>query len=535
MGKALKIRDLTLSEGQHQILGGRMGRNAIATLLPLYRKSGLYVVEVSGIDIPETLMRYLDESPVERLRFCAGELKEGPLPGESLRARTLFGSVPFPDYIINSVFKESVECGMKVIRLFDPLDDVSNMDESIRILNRLGAISDAALALTLDPEPAPAVPVEVPKKNRVWKRIFGVKETLAPPPERLYTDDWFLTRALDIEKSGAGMLTLSDFGGNIPPSRIFTLMPKLKMSLKCPVGFYARSTSGNALASALTAIIKGADVIDTNMWWFAGGDSAPALELILLFCSKLEIDVEADMDVLAEIRRVLKSVRASMSACDLMKDKWPRDFETALAEMPKEMDAEFGRAIAAAGVNDEATLLDACRKIENYFGFPTPLAETPAPEIPAEMYGNLLTVLKDEGLEDSLAEVLELIPKVRRDAGMVPFVEPIGSMIGRQAALLLLDRRRGAGDYTTVSDEFRTLARGEYGHTPSPVDSRFREVITGSAEERPFDQSQFKEPLNPELPSSGGHRLADDDEDFLLMEIFPSVAADFLRKRRSKP
>ena len=102
---------------------------------------------------------------------------------------------------------------------------------------------------------------------------------------------------------------------------------------------------------------------------------------------------------------------------------------------------------------------------------------------------------------------MALIPKVRRDAGLVPLVTPTSQIVGSQAVALALDRRKGNPDYTNKNNQFISLVKGEYGNTPVAVDPKFREQITGSAEEKPYDVSSYKEPANPSRSNSAALSL----------------------------
>ncbi|MDE6022619.1 MAG: carboxylase, partial [Muribaculaceae bacterium] len=134
--------------------------------------------------------------------------------------------------------------------------------------------------------------------------------------------------------------------------------------------------------------------------------------------------------------------------------------------------------------------------------------------------------------EDVLDEAMALIPKVRRDAGLVPLVTPTSQIVGSQAVALALDRRKGAPDYSNKNNQFVGLVKGEYGKTPVEIDPAFREQITGSPDEKPYDVSQFKEPENPVLEEFGGVKLAQNDEEYLLLELLPAVATGFLKNKR---
>ena len=530
MEKVLKIRDLTLRDGQQSLFATRMKQENIDELLPLYRDAHFYIMEVWGGAVPDSVMRYLGESPWDRLRACSKEMKGISLLSALSRGRNLFGYVPYPDYVLEGFYKEAIKNGLNVMRIFDALNDINNIKESIRMINELGGIADAAVCYTVDPKeeaPAPA-----PKKKGFFARLFGGSDPEPVAPEKIFTDEYFVNKAREMERIGAKMITLKDMAGLVNPSRIFSLMPKLKQAVKVPVDFHTHCTPGYGLAAVLTAIIKGVDIVDTNIWWFGGGSAAPALELVWIFCQKMGIKVDVNMDAVAKIRTKLKDARKALAAFDLNKDAWPKDFDEAYANMPAEIDAEFDRAIKMATENNEEALLDACHKIEAYFGFPKPNELVKNAEVPGGMYSNMVANLRQLNAEDVLNEAMALIPKVRRDAGLVPLVTPTSQIVGSQAVALALDRRKGAPDYSNKNNQFVALVKGEYGKTPVAVDPAFREQITGSPVETPYNVDTYKKPANPELPEFGGVKLAQNDEEYLLLQLLPAVATGFLKNKR---
>ncbi len=528
MAKVLQIRDLTLRDGQQSLFATRMKQENVDKLLPLYREAKFYIMEVWGGAVPDSVMRYLGESPWDRLRACSKEMKGISLLSALSRGRNLFGYVPYPDYVLEGFYKKAIENGLNVMRIFDALNDINNIKESVKMINQLGGVSDTAVCYTVDPKDTPT---ETPKKKGFFAKLFGGNDAPAAP-EKIFTDEYFVEKAKEMEALGTKMVTLKDMAGLVNPSRIFTLMPKLKQALKVPVDFHTHCTPGYGLAAVLTAIIKGVDIVDTNIWWFGGGSAAPAIELVWIFCQKLGIEMAVNMDAVAKIRKELVEARKALADFDLNKDKWPNDFDEYYAKMPKEIDAEFDRAIAAANENREEELLDACHKIEAYFGFPKPNELVKNAEVPGGMYSNMVANLRALKAEDVLDEAMALIPKVRRDAGLVPLVTPTSQIVGSQAVALALDRRKGAPDYSNKNNQFISLVKGEYGKTPVAIDPAFREKISGSAEERPYDTGSFREPANPELPEFGGMKLAQNEEEFLLMELLPSVANTFLKNKR---
>ncbi|MBD5190491.1 MAG: carboxylase [Bacteroidales bacterium] len=529
MTKVLKVRDLTLRDGQQSLFATRLKQENIDVLLPLYRDAKFYIMEVWGGAVPDSVMRYLGESPWDRLRACSKEMKGISLLSALSRGRNLFGYVPYPDYVLEGFYKEAIKNGLNVMRIFDALNDINNIKESIRLVNELGGIADAAVCYTVDPKDEPKAPA---KKKGFFARLFGGSDPEPVAPEKIFTDEYFVEKAKEMEACGAKMITLKDMAGLVNPARIFTLMPKLKQAVKVPVDFHTHCTPGYGLAAVLTAIMKGVDIVDTNIWWFGGGSAAPAIELIWIFCQRLGITLDVNMDAVAKIRKELVNARKALVDFDLNKDKWPNDFDEYYANMPKEISNEFDRAIAAAGENREADLLDACHKIEAYFGFPKPNELVKNAEVPGGMYSNMVANLRALKAEDVLEEAMALIPKVRRDAGLVPLVTPTSQIVGSQAVAVALDRRKGQPDYSNKNNQFVGLVKGEYGKTPVPVDPAFREKITGSPIEKPYDVSSYKEPANPELPEFGGVKLAANEEEYLLLELLPAVATGFLKNKR---
>lgn len=526
MAKVLKIRDLTLRDGQQSLFATRLKQEYIDRLLPLYRDAHFYIMEVWGGAVPDSVMRYLNESPWDRLRSCSKEMKGISLLSALSRGRNLFGYVPYPDYVLEGFYKEAIKNGLNVMRIFDALNDIDNIKESIRLINQLGGIADAAVCYTVDPkDEAPAAPA----KKGFFAKLFGGSSKAPAAPEKIFTDEYFVQKAVEMERLGAKMITLKDMAGLVNPARIYSLMPKLKQALKVPVDFHTHCTPGYGLASVLTAIMKGVDIVDTNIWWFGGGSAAPSIELIWIFCQKLGIEVDVNMDAVAKIRKELVAARKSLAEFDLNKNNWPKDFDEAYAAMPKEIDAEFDRAIKAANENREADLLDACHKIEAYFGLPKPNEIVKNAEVPGGMYSNMVANLRALKAEDVLEEAMALIPKVRRDAGLVPLVTPTSQIVGSQAVAVALDRRKGVADYTNKNNQFIGLVKGEYGKTPVTIDPAFREKITGSPEEKPYDVSSYRKPANPDFE---GRPLAQNDEEYLLLQLLPAVAMNYLKSVR---
>ncbi len=531
---ALKIRDLTLRDGQQSLFATRMNQETIDKLLPYYEDAHFYIMEVWGGAVPDSVMRYLDESPWDRLRIVSKAMDSKSEHPKALlsalsRGRNLFGYVPYPDSVLEGFYKEAIDNGLNVMRIFDALNDIDNVRESIRLINQLGGIADGAVCYTVDPKAeAPEQPSGFMGKI---KSMFGNK---TKEPEKIFTDDYFVSKAKAMEALGAKIITLKDMAGLVNPLRAASIISALKSAVKVPVDFHTHCTPGYGLASSLMAIIKGVDILDTNIWWFGGGSAAPAIELIYIFCQRMGVEVEANMEAVGRIRKELFNARKALADFDLNRDKMPIEFDPLNDTLPAEVAALFDTAIQFAFADDEEGLLETCHKIEAYFNFPKPNELVKNAEVPGGMYSNMVAQLKQLKSEDLLEEAMRLIPMVRRDAGLIPLVTPTSQIVGSQAVLVALDRKNGKPDYTTTNNQFISLVKGEYGNTPVAIDPTFREKITGSPEEKAYDVSSYKRPQNPVLEDMGGMPLASNNEEMLLLELLPSVANGFLRKRRAE-
>ena len=528
--RKLKIRDLTLRDGQQSLFATRLSQKEIDKLLPYYENAGFYIMEVWGGAVPDSVMRYLDESPWDRLRIISKAMKGKSLLSALSRGRNLFGYVPYPDYVLEGFYKEDIKNGLNVMRIFDALNDIDNVKESIRLINELGGIADGAVCYTVDPKPTV---VAEETSGGFFKKLFGKKKAAAAEPEKIFTDEYFVNKAVEMERLGAKIITLKDMAGLVTPARAASIIKKLKAAVNVPVDFHTHCTPGYGLASGVMAILNGVDILDTNIWWFGGGSAAPAIELIYLFCQKLGVEIEANMEAVGEIRKHLRGARESLAAYDLNKDHFPREFDPLKDQLPADVEAHLDAAVAAAKAEDFDALLEHCHAIEDYFGFPKPNELVKEAEVPGGMYSNMVAQLKSLNASDLLDDAMRLIPMVRRDAGLVPLVTPTSQIVGSQAVMVAIDRRAGKPDYTTKSNQFISLVKGEYGHTPVPVDPAFREKITGDATEHPYDTSSYKRPENPEIPELGV-KLASNREEELLLELLPNVANPFLRKRRNE-
>ena len=276
-----------------------------------------------------------------------------------------------------------------------------------------------------------------------------------------------------MEALGADMITIKDMSGLINPARISEIMQLFKSNLKIPVDFHTHCTPGYGLGAVLSAIVHGVDIVDTNIWNFAGGPAAPAIELIYIFCKKLGIELDVNMEAVAKINKELYTIRKELEAYDAVK-QFPNPFNPLTDTLPANIDKLFDDAIAAAKSNNEEALLKACHAIEAYFNFPKPNELVKKAEVPGGMYTNMVAQLKQLNSMEILEDAMKLIPTVRLAAGLPPLVTPTSQIVGAQAVNCALDIKNGKPMYSNVSNQFVALVKGEYGKTPVPVDPEFR-------------------------------------------------------------
>ena len=528
MKRKLLIRDLTLRDGQQSAFATRMNQSQVDRVLPYYRDANFYAMEVWGGAVPDSVMRYLGENPWDRLKKVSDGVQGASKLTALSRGRNLYGYAPYPDEIIDGFFKNAVSSGLNIMRIFDALNDVDNIKSSIKYIKKYGGLADCAVCYTIDPKYDDEVKI-VEKKG--FLGLFNKKEEIRIKKENVFTDRYFLQKAKEMLALGADMITIKDMSGLIPPTRVANLISLFKRELNVPIDFHTHCTPGYGLGSVLSAIVNGADIVDTNIWYFSGGPAAPAIELVYIFCQKLGIELDVNMEAVAKINAELFGIRRELEAFDTVK-QFPNPFNPLTDTLPAAIDKLFDEAIAAVQINNETALLEACHQIEAYFNFPKPDERVKKAEIPGGMYTNMVAQLKQFNSLDILEDAMKLIPSVRLDAGLPPLVTPTSQIVGVQAVSSALNLKNGRDKYANASNQFVALVKGEYGKTPVPVDPEFRLKIAGTRDETPYDTSTYRRQENPVLPEFENVRLAKDEKEELLLELFPAVATQYLRKIR---
>lgn len=517
MAKKLLIRDLTLRDGQQSQFATRMKQEQVDKVLPYFRNAGFYAMEVWGGAVPDSVMRYLNENPWDRLeKINKGIDRNSKLTALS-RGRNLFGYNPYPEDVIEGFNRNAVESGIDIMRIFDALNDIDNMKSTISYVKESGGQTDCCICYTVDPK--------FSFSDKI-KAFFKRKKL----PPALFSTDYFVNKAVELEKLGADIITIKDMAGLVDPESSGKLIRALKEKVKVPIDLHTHCTPGYGLGSVLMAMINGVDIVDTVILPFAGGPAAPAFELVQIFAQKLGYDTGVDLDEVKKIRAELFEIRKELAEFDqyklFPKELDPRD------ELDKNLDNLFNRAVDAAKNNRIREVIETTQAIEKHFNFPEPNEVVRVAQIPGGMYTNMLAQLQTANMGHLLDKVLKTVPIVRLDSGVPPLVTPTSQIVGIQAVTSVRNLNAKKDFYDSTSIQFVNLVKGQYGKTPWPVDPDFRDKITGSPEETPYDTSGHVHQTNTVLDEFGGVKLAQNEKEELLLELFPAVAKGFLKNLR---
>ena len=151
MAQKLLVRDLTLRDGQQSAFATRMNQQQVDRVLPYYKEANFYALEVWGGAVPDSVMRYLNENPWDRLEKIKAAVGDVSKLTALSRGRNLFGYAPYPDAIIDGFCKNAIDSGLGIMRIFDALNDVDNVKSTIKYVKAYGGIADCAVCYTIDP------------------------------------------------------------------------------------------------------------------------------------------------------------------------------------------------------------------------------------------------------------------------------------------------------------------------------------------------------------------------------------------------
>jgi oxaloacetate decarboxylase alpha subunit len=244
-------------------------------------KAGYYSAEVWGGATFDVCLRYLQEDPWERLRKIRAKMPNTKLQ-MLLRGQNILGYKHYPDDVVRKFVQHSVKNGIDIIRIFDALNDVRNLQVAVEETVKQGAHASGTISYTTSP---------------------------------VHTLENYVKMVKELQKMGVASICIKDMAGIMGPKEAYDLVSAIKDAVDLPVVVHTHSTTGLAFMTYLKAVEAGADVIDTAISPFSGGTSQPATETLVYALRQLGYQVDLDDKVLIKMADFFKGVRA-----DFLKD-----------------------------------------------------------------------------------------------------------------------------------------------------------------------------------------------------------------------
>jgi pyruvate carboxylase subunit B len=440
--KRLQITETLLRDAHQSLLATRMRTEDMLPVTAKLDKVGFWSLEVWGGATFDSAMRFLGEDPWLRLRTLRKALPNTRLQ-MLLRGQNLVGYKHYPDDIAEKFIVLARKNGIDVFRIFDALNDIRNMEFTMKIAKREGGHVQGTISYTTSP-------------------VHDIKG--------------FVQLGRNLADCGADSICIKDMAGLVTPYAAFELVTALKRDVGLPVQLHTHYTSGFGTAALVKAAEAGVDTVDTAISALAMSTSQPPTETVVAIMKGTERDTGLDLSLLAEVARTMTETRKKY--------------------------VSFEAAVAPVDVN--------------VLQF----------QVPGGMLSNLVSQLRQQGAMDRYYDVLEEIPRVRKDMGYPPLVTPSSQIVGTQATLNVLTGER----YKVIPEEVKQYVRGYYGRAPAPLNPELVKKVLGNEEPitcRPADM------LSPGWESAKKEigELAKSDEDVLSYALFPQVARPFLERR----
>ncbi len=295
----------------------------------------------------------------------------------------------------------------------------------------------------------------------------------------VHTEDYFVNLAVELQKMGVDIICIKDMANLLLPYNAYTLVKRLKREVTVPIHLHTHNTAGTGDMTLLKAIEAGVDIVDTALSPLGNGTSQPATEPIVATLRGTDRDTGLDLGLMSEAAKHFRGVADRLKKDGFLDPK-----------------------VLGVDIN---TLLY---------------------QVPGGMLSNMINQLKQAGKEDKFYEVLEEVPRVRKDFGYPPLVTPTSQIVGTQAVMNVIAGER----YKMCPKESQGLMRGEYGRLPAPVNEEVRRKVIGDAKvitKRPADD------IPPELEKYRAEigDYMQQEEDILSYALFPQVAKKFFEYR----
>ena len=446
--KPLKITETVLRDAHQSLIATRMTTEQMLPIVDKMDKIGYHAVECWGGATFDASLRFLKEDPWERLRKLRDGFKNTKLQ-MLFRGQNILGYNHYADDVVEYFVQKSIANGIDIIRIFDCLNDLRNLETAVKAANKENGHAQIALSYTLGDA---------------------------------YTLDYWKDMAKRIEDMGAKSLCIKDMAGLLVPAKATELVQALKESVEIPIDLHTHYTSGVASMTYMKAVEAGCDIIDTAISPFSMGTSQPATEVMVEAFKGTEYDTGLDQAKLAEIADYFRPMREEALKSGLMNTK-------------------------VLGVN----------------------IQTLRYQVPGGMLSNLVSQLKEMGQEDKYEQVLEEVPRVRKDFGEPPLVTPSSQIVGTQAVLNVVSGER----YKMVTKESKKLLSGQFGQTVKPFNPEVQKKCIG--DEKPIT-CRPADLIKPQLADIEKEmaQYKQQDEDVLSYALFPQVATEFFKYREAQ-
>lgn len=271
----VQFTETVLRDANQSLIATRMPFEAFEGILEKMNKAGYYSIECWGGATFDSCLRYLSEDPWERLRKIKAKCPDTKLQ-MLLRGQNLLGYKHYPDDVVRMFVRKSVENGIDIIRIFDALNDVRNIQVAVDETIKCGAHASGTICFTISP---------------------------------IHNLESYVKLAKDMEAMGVHSICIKDMAGIMGPQEAYDLVKALKENVKLPIVVHTHSTTGLGMLTLQKAVEAGADVIDTATSAFSGGTSQPATETMVYALEQQGFETDVNKDLLREINDFFKPVK----------------------------------------------------------------------------------------------------------------------------------------------------------------------------------------------------------------------------------
>lgn len=276
--KRLGLTDTTLRDGHQSLWATRMRTKDMLPIIEKIDSIGYHSLEVWGGATFDVCLRYLGEDPWERLRVIRGKVKNTKLQ-MLLRGQSLVGYQHYPDDVVRSFIDKTVHNGMDIIRIFDALNDLRNMEVPIEATKKAGAHAQGTVVYTISP---------------------------------MHTTEHYLETALQLQEMGADSICIKDMAGLLSPHNAYELVKLFKKKLDVPIQLHSHYIGGLAVGAYLEAARAGVDVVDTASVPLAFGASQPPVETIARALAGTPYNTGLDLSLLFEVAQYFDELRKEL-------------------------------------------------------------------------------------------------------------------------------------------------------------------------------------------------------------------------------